>query len=43
MKVVKASLCVLLIAPMVSFAEDSTTRPAAPPPQQSVLGPLSRF
>jgi hypothetical protein len=40
MKLVKASLCVLLIAPMVSFAEDSTTRPSAapPPPQQSSAG-----
>jgi len=30
MKIARASLCFLLIAPMVSFAEDSTTRPAAP-------------
>jgi hypothetical protein len=48
MKLVKASLCLLIVAPMVTFAEDPATRPAAPapPPQQqqtsAYLSPANR-
>lgn len=47
MKIAKASLCLLLIAPMVSFAENSPTSssaaPAAPPPPSPQMSMSYRF
>jgi hypothetical protein len=34
MKLLKASLCLLMVAPMITFSEDPATRPSSPPPSQ---------
>jgi len=44
MKFVKASLCILLIAPIASVAEEPATAPATPPPAPShQTSPLNQF